>query len=207
VAVVGVAVVAVAAVFCLRTPNPYETATERRQRASLIAATIAAIAQELRNNADDSGSSSIPEWPTAIRLAGMTCSTNYSGAYQLNVTYDVISDLGTVMTDDKLAGFTISEHFLMQTGNLGDLNQQAGSWYYPKSITSRGQFTDIVSSGDLPGFPRSGTALQEFTAAGSFGLQPLDILGFSTITSGVNFNTYSHSLSTVNGQAASGACK
>jgi RHS repeat-associated protein len=184
-------------------PHPYETATQRIQRAAAIAATILVIAQELAIKAG--GSSSV--WPTAIQLSGMSCTTNYAGAYQLNVTYNVISDLGTVMTSDQLAGVSISEHFLMQTGNLGNLNSQAGNWSYPASISQSGQFTDILSSGDLPGFPRSGTALQEFTASGSFGIQPLDIFGFSGNVSGVNFNTYSHFLTTVNGMSANGPCK
>jgi len=112
-----------------------------------------------------------------------------------------------MMKGPQLAGDTIKENFPVQTGNLGNLNRQAGTWSYPASITQYGQFTDILSSGDLPGFPRSGTALQEFTAYGSFGAQPLDILGFSGNISGVNFDTCSHSLATVNGLAASGPCK
>lgn len=132
--------------------------------------------------------------------------TGFNGGYTLDIIYQVLNELGAPMNGSQLKGVSISESFLMQTGNLSDLNKQVGIWSYPQQIDGAGRFTDVLNSGGLPGFPRSGTALQEFMAFGSFGLQPLDIKFFGTSYSGVNFNSYSPNLVTVNGMTATRSC-
>jgi hypothetical protein len=118
------------------------------------------------------------------------------------------------MTGSQLNPISITEYFPYQNGNLSPagqtLNSQRGKpWSVANgSINStNGQFTDSLNSGGLPGFARSGTAFQEFAATGSFGLQPLDIIFFNKSYSGVNYNTYTKDLVTVNGFSATGPCR
>jgi RHS repeat-associated protein len=180
------------------------TQSQRNKRRGQIDTALAAIIASVRKDKDG-----VPvlHWPAAIQLVDMCSTTGLNGGYELHVTYQVISELGVAMSGQQLAGSLISESFLSQTGNLGNLNLQAGTWAYPTSVDSQGQFTDILSSGGLPGFSRRGTALQEFTASGWFGVQPLDILGFGGISiSGVNENYYSPELVTVNEKTARRSC-
>ena len=92
---------------------------------------------------------------------------------------------------------------------MGDLNQQRGEpWSRANgNLYGNGTFNDFLSAGSLPGFPRQGTADQEFSANGWFGEQPLAIMGFGSLAiNGVNFNSYSPKAVTVNGMTGQQPC-
>ena len=79
-----------------------------------------------------------------------------------------------------------------------------GRWQFSdNTLFTNGQFIDHLEAG----IGVSGTALQEFTATGWFGTQPLGIRFGNTDYSGVNFNSYSATGVTVNGVGATaGVC-
>jgi len=70
-------------------------------------------------------------------------------------------------------------------------------WSYPASgssgIYTNGQFVDWLAT------LGSGTAFQTFTAYGSFGVQPLNILFNNLPIDGVNFNIYTAASVSVDG--------
>jgi hypothetical protein len=131
---------------------------ERKKRAAAIAAAIAAIAKKL----GDQVTTKI--WPTAINLSSMCSMQDPYGNYELKVTYQVISDLGTVMRISDLDGFSITESFI--GGDFAnDLNGQASTWSRannPPNLYPNGTFYDYLAIGSP--IPKSGTAYQEFTA-------------------------------------------
>ncbi len=101
-----------------------------------------------------------------------------------------------------LIGVSITESFVYQTGNLGDLNAPTNkqTWTVPRTIDSKGIFTDTLSTNNPFTFLNvSGTAGQVFTATGRFGSQPLDILLDGKSYSGVNGLVFSSSGVSVNG--------
>jgi hypothetical protein len=147
-----------------------------------------------------------PRIPTAIRKSG-DCwepSSSISATYTRVVTYEVLDEFGAPMFGSALDGLTITEGFPVQDGNLG---LKPGPWSSSNNtITASGTFVDLLSAGGgIAGTTRAGTALQTFTATGSFGRMPLEILGFGP-SSGVLYNNYSPSMVTINGTAAADKC-
>jgi RHS repeat-associated protein len=179
-------------------PLPEETTTMRRIRQAAINAALVAIAKAT------AGQPTIPLWPAAIEEVNMCSTQTGFGAYELEVTYRIISELGTTLKAPNLTGVSITESFPMQTGNL---QLTPGTWSQANNtINTNGQFIDTLSSNSTPIVARSGTAFQEFTAYGWFGVQPLDIIFGGVSLSGVNYNTYSKTAVTANGQTAKGPC-
>jgi RHS repeat-associated protein len=153
------------------------------------------------------------DWP-AFLVETSACSTTrpVTGAYQLAVTYQVLNELGRPMTGSALNGISIVEDFPVQTSGLGNLNAQAATWSYAnEELTPNGQFTDFLSAGGgLAGFSIVGSALQQFTAYGSFpiGAQPLGIYYGGMSVNGVNSNIYTTTGVTVNRLGATnGKCQ
>lgn len=167
---------------------------EKMRRQAAILSAIAAIAALVQKSNDPTRL-----WPASIQILSI-CPTTFGLSKATNVTYQILSQLGTPMNASNLAGDSITESFLNQTGNMNDLNGSTRqTWKLPETIYSDGRFIDTLSVG-TPFKSVSGTALQEFTATGWFGTQPLDItLAGGMSYSGVNFNTYSNAGSTVNG--------
>lgn len=180
------------------------TAEQRRKRRLEIDAALAALASKLKRQND-----TLPLWPAALFMTDM-CSRKDSltGSYVLEVTYQILSELGTPMSGSpQLRNFVIAESFPYQDGNLANLNAQAGTWsLVGGSISLNGRMTDILSSMSFAISPASGNALQVFTATGWFGVQPLDIIFGTASMSGVNANSYSRTSVTVNGMGASRSC-
>ena len=184
-------------------PNPTVTAAERKKRQAEIEAAFSTIAASIADLARQRNKSAT--WPDFIQFIS-SCSTSGLTGPQLQVTYQVYDNTGHPMTFN-LGDFTITESFFAQTGNMDDLNAQRGGvgiWKTSNNtLQSNGQFTDVL----LSGFNQSGTALQEFTATGWFGTQPLGISFLGSSMLGVNFNTYSPTGQSVNGVGATaGSC-
>ncbi len=128
----------------LPTPtNPLGLYTYREFQSALILAVENQVKQILTSK---SGGAPIPQWPVAIQIMSI-CPGNLG----TDVTYQIISNTGQVMTGYQLTGDTIAESFSNQTGNLGNLNRQAGSWSYPASGTS-GIYTNGQFGGGCPTF-------------------------------------------------------
>ena len=180
---------------------------ERKKRKDEIEQALAAIAAKVIKDA----TANLPVWPAAIQLNDMCWETDtLTGAYKLDVTYQVFSELGTPMFGSQLDGFSITEFFPSQEGNLGDLNnpQNLGKWQRSdNTLRGNGTFIDYLSSYSTPTLQRSGRALQQFTATGWFGTQPLDILFGVSSWSGVNVNVYGPKNVTVNDVEASHQCR
>jgi RHS repeat-associated protein len=154
---------------------------------------------------------SLPLFPFAIRESDMCSKQSPLAGYELDVTYQVVSNLGTVMTGADLNGFSISESFPWHTGSGVDFSRP-GTWSVNSSdptaqiSSTTGQFTDVLYSGSN----NATYALQEFTAdfsSGSlFANQPLNIIFNGASMNGVNSNYYTSGTVTVNGMAASHGC-
>jgi RHS repeat-associated protein len=183
-------------------PVPTATANERRKRQLAIIAAYNAIAGAIANLAAQANK--VATWPLYIQEVSMCSKSSLSGI-ELDVTYQVYNDLGQPMTSN-LDGFSITEQFLDQIGNMSNLNQTAGTWTRSNNtLFTNGQFIDVLTTGGLAG-TQSATALQEFTATGWFGVQPLGISVGGADVNGVNYNTYSSTNVTVDGKGATGPC-
>ena len=184
-------------------PFVERTSAQRQRRRAEIDMALAAIAQTLGQKRG-----AIPLWPVAIKLQSMCGMVDtLTGAFELDITYAVYSNAGTIMVGSQLDNINISEAFVYQDGNLGDLNSQRGVWSRANNeLGANGTFLDGLSSRSTGPIQRYGNALQVFVANGSFGSQPLGIWIGGSGFDGVNAIKFSPTAVSVNGLTSSTRC-